>query len=125
MRPRMSPYSTLLQADGFGIWTVRTRRSPIKRGWGREGVRSEARAQQRLAPGGAQRSPNPYEVSLLLVEGFTAGRARRHGGQWRGGLERVGGAAARTAAGWASGADQVAAAAALPAIGQLADEIGA
>src|SRR5438477_12961179 len=31
----------------------------MKRGWGREGVRSEARAEQRLAPGG--RSPhNPY-----------------------------------------------------------------
>src|SRR5438552_6801228 len=33
----------------------------VKRGWGREGVRSEARAQQRLAPGG--RSPhNPEKL---------------------------------------------------------------
>src|ERR1700716_2547725 len=41
-------------------------RSPIKRGWGREGVRSEARAKQRLAPGG--RSPhNPDQVRLLLL----------------------------------------------------------
>src|SRR5437879_6346494 len=31
----------------------------IKRGWGREGVRSEARAEQRLAPGG--RSPHNPE----------------------------------------------------------------
>src|SRR5438876_710136 len=31
-----------------------TRAARLKRGWGREGVRSEARAQQRLAPGGPQ-----------------------------------------------------------------------
>ncbi len=43
----------------LGNGTVQCGRSPIKRGWGREGVRSEARAEQRLAPGGAQRSPNP------------------------------------------------------------------
>src|SRR6266568_6025660 len=40
--------------------------APSCGGWGREGVRSEARAQQRLAPGG--RSPhNPDKMSLLLV----------------------------------------------------------
>ena len=34
---------------------VRTGITPrAKRGWGREGVRSEARAEQRLAPGGPQ-----------------------------------------------------------------------
>ncbi len=46
----------------FGTWEAHIRRSPIKRGWGREGVRSEARAEQRLAPGG--RSPHNPEADL-------------------------------------------------------------
>src|SRR5207245_10969480 len=98
---------------------------PIMRGWGREGVRSEARAQQRLAPGGAQRSPNPDEVGLLLVEGLAACRARGHSGERWCGLEGIGGPAACAAARWAACADQVAAAPALPAIGEFAHEIGA
>src|ERR1700716_2162093 len=73
-------------------------------------------------PRGARSAPpNPERLcSLLFVEGLTASRARGDGGQRRGGLEGVGGAAARTAAGWATGADQVAAAPALPTVGQLA-----
>src|ERR1700704_6191489 len=40
--------------------------APSSGGWGREGARSEARAEQRLAPGG--RSPhNPDKVRLLLL----------------------------------------------------------
>src|SRR5882672_7730133 len=55
------------------------------RGWGREGVRSEARAEQRLAPGGAvypearlaarsgQRSPNPDLVKARYVRIVNSG----------------------------------------------------
>ena len=48
---------------------------PIKRGWGREGVRSEARAEQRLAPGGRSPhnpedfTPNPYRYLKLALPG--------------------------------------------------------
>src|SRR5258708_18596489 len=41
------------------------RRTARRGGWGREGVRSEARAQQRLAPGG--RSPHNPENDLAEI----------------------------------------------------------
>ena len=55
------------------IWW-RGNAQPLSGGWGREGVRSEARAEQRLAPGG--RSPhNPDNVLIAHSHGETGWRS--------------------------------------------------
>src|SRR5438128_5717510 len=60
-RPPSSEFGTY---NRIGPREVLIWRSPSSGGWGREGVRSEARAEQRLAPGGARSAPpNPDLVT--------------------------------------------------------------
>ena len=70
-------------ADNVSAFTPFLARIARRGGWGREGVRSEARAQQRLAPGG--RSPHNPEVQSLQACFKYAGlfeRHARHGGDF-------------------------------------------
>src|SRR5437899_2053414 len=61
-RDVLSALGTPFRPIAFGTRNVRAAEGPSYGGWGREGVRSEARAQQRLAPGG--RSPHNPEYAL-------------------------------------------------------------